>query len=267
MKQIIIILSILFFFSTATKAQNGIVVCEDKACHIISGEKITYIQVGDNNKIVAEVVPDIPNLVRAKAIEPFDGETSLALVSGGKVYSVFVKYSDTQKLTYRLSDFDAEPLDRGNNTPASKETLKSQCEKILAFNRATIRGHRQAKDGIVFRLANIYVKNDLLFCELEITNNGNVGYDIDGFHWWIDDKKQYKATNTQEYEVKPEFRYCQNKKVGANERIKEVFVLPKLTVPDKRILKIELLEKALGNTGRKLCLKVKGSDIVRAKSF
>ncbi len=37
-----------------------------------------------------------------------------------------------------------------------------------------------------------------------------------------------------------------------------------LVVPDKRILKIELLEKELGNIRRKLTLEVKNRDIVKA---
>jgi len=44
-------------------------------------------------------------------------------------------------------------------------------------------------------------------------------------------------------------------------------VIEKMTIPDGRILKIELGEKALGNTGRKLSFSLKNKDILKAKSL
>jgi hypothetical protein len=40
-----------------------------------------------------------------------------------------------------------------------------------------------------------------------------------------------------------------------------------MTIPDQRILKIELGEKALGNTGRKLSFSLKNKEIMKAKSL
>lgn len=72
MKQV----SLLFLFislSLMVFAQNQLEVCESKATHIISGEKISYLQVGDHSKIIAEIVPEHPNMVRVKAVEAFKG--------------------------------------------------------------------------------------------------------------------------------------------------------------------------------------------------
>jgi len=46
-----------------------------------------------------------------------------------------------------------------------------------------------------------------------------------------------------------------------------VFVLPKLTIPEKRVLRLEMLEQALGNTGRKLSLEIKNRDILHARKL
>ena len=267
MKQLIFILSVMFFFSTAVKGQNDIEVCENKATHIISSEKVTYLQVGDNNKIIAEIVPNHQNLVRVKAIDNFDGESSLTLVSADKVYSLFVKYADTNKLSWQLEDFYSLKNENLASGRIPEYLLRELSFQILSKNKKHIQKRKEKKDGIKFQLTNIYLKNDVLFFELEITNQTNLGYEIEGFHWWIDDKKQYKATNVQEYQVNPEYQHYNIEYIPAKTKLREVFVLPKLTIPDKRILKIEMLEKALGNTGRKLSLEVKNRDILEARKL
>ena len=66
---------------------------------------------------------------------------------------------------------------------------------------------------------------------------------MEAIHWWIDDKKRVKATNVQEYEVEELYRHYKWERIPAKTTLREVVVLPKFLVPDKRILKIELLEK------------------------
>lgn len=267
MKHSILLIAIIFLFSPACFAQNQITVCETKASHIISPEKISYLQVGDHGKIIAEVVPEHPNLVRIKAVEAFEGESSLTVISANKVYSLFVKYADTNKISYQLENFHSIKTGECGSNVLPEYMLRELSHQILSKNKKHIKKRKEKKDGIKFQLRNIYLKNDALFFELEITNQTNMGYDVEGFHWWIDDKKQYKATNVQEYLIEPDYQHYKIKYIPAKTTLREVFVLPKLTIPDKRTLRIEMLEKALGNTGRKLSLDVKNKDILEAKNF
>ena len=71
MKHSILLILVVFLFSIATFAQCQITVCETKTSHIISPEKVSYLQVGDHSKIIAEVVPEHPNMVRVKAVDDF----------------------------------------------------------------------------------------------------------------------------------------------------------------------------------------------------
>jgi conjugative transposon TraN protein len=267
MKQIFITLSIFILFTTVVKSQNQIEVCVNKAIHIISDEKISYLQVGDHSKIIAEIVPEHSSLVRVKAVEKFEGESSLTIVSTNKIYSLFVKYADSNRISYRLENFCSLKTTNAGSGKIPEYLLREISHQILTGNKKHIKKRKEKKDGIKFQLTNIYLKNDLLFFELEITNLTNLGYDIENFHWWIDDKKQYKASNVQEYQVEPEYQHYHIQSISAKTKLREVFVLPKLTIPDKRVLRIEMLEKALGNTGRKLTLEVKNSDILNAGSL
>ena len=266
MKQSIVIIA-FFLFSLAIHAQNQIEICQNKTTHLIAAEKITYLQVGDPDKLIAEVVPEQPNMVRVKAVDDFEGESSLTVVSANRSYSLFVRYSDGNKISYKLEEFHGEKAGDLNIGPVPEYLLKEYCSQILNDGTPITVRLRTKKDGIIFRLKNLYLKQDLLFFELEITNSTNIVLDMEAIQWWIDDKKRVKATNVQEYQVEELYLHYKWEHIPAKTTLREVVVLPKFIVPDKRILKIELLEKALGNTGRKLTLEVKNKAILKAQSF
>jgi len=258
---------IILLFQISLMGQNFICVSRSKATHLICPETVTYLQVGDHNRILAEIVPEHPSLVRIKAAKSFKGKTSVTLACAGKIYSLLVGYRDTDSVEYRLEDF------RGltSGIPASGDLpeylLKELSAQILAKKERRIHPRKSRGEGVKLQLSNIWLKNDLLFFELSISNRTNISYTVDGFHWWIDDKKQLKATNVQEFSITPKFQNYEVKDIPAGTTLREVFVLPKLTILDNRVLRIEMLEKALGNTGRKLSLEVKNRDILRARKL
>ena len=266
MKQSILIIT-FFLFSLAISAQNQIEICKNKTTHLIAKEKVTYVQAGDPDKLIAEVVPEQPNMVRVKALDDFCEESSLTVISSNRSYSLFVKYSDTNKISYLLEDFHYEKAGDLNIGPVPEYYLKEMCSRLLSKDIQKPVRAKSHKDGIIFHLRNIYLKQDLLFFELEISNTTNITLDVDDYHWWIEDRKRSKATNVQEYPVDKIYQHYNWESIPAKTTLREVFVLPKFMIPDKRILKIELLEKALGNTGRKLSLKVKNKEILKAREL
>ena len=262
------IFSIIFLFiQLSLLAQNQISVSTTKATHIICPEKVSYLQVGDHTKIASEVVPEHPNLVRIKAVEPYEGTSSLTLVSAGKLYSFLVEYNENGSIDYQLEQFSGKKtgLPAGGPVP---EYILSELSRQMLFSRGKrIKNRKSKNEGMVLRLEKIGLNNDLLFFQISITNKTNIGYRVEDFNWWIDDKRQLKATNVQEYQVRPKYQNYGVSYIPAETTLREVFVLPKLTIPEKRILRIEMLEKALGNTGRKLSLEIKDKDILRAKKL
>jgi len=145
--------------------------------------------------------------------------------------------------------------------------LKDLCDQVLDKHKVQFRKRKTEKDGIKIRLNSIHLKNDALFFELQITNKTNMAYDVESFNFWITDKKKAKATNVQEYQVFPQYQQNNVQRIPGEVTVREVFVIEKMTIPDQRILKIELNEKALGNTGRKLSFNLKNKDILKAKSL
>jgi conjugative transposon TraN protein len=255
------------FASISLVGQNRITINENKVIHLISKEKITYLQVGNPDLILAEIVSEHSNLARIKAVKTYEEESSIALVTGGKLYSIGLIYGESKEISYQLDEFEGLSANLYHGTLMREEDLKKTCRFILSHKRTHTNIRKSKSDGIQFGLQNIYLLGDALFFELEIENKTNMAYDVESFRWWIDDQRRVKATNTQEYQIHPKFQYRGLKRIPAKSKAREVFVLPKFTITDKKILRIELLEKALGNTGRKLHLELKNKDILKAESL
>jgi conjugative transposon TraN protein len=258
---------IAILFTTLTlKAQNCINVCKTKTAHLICPERVTYLQAGDNDRIIAEVVPEHQNIIRIKALSEFEGSSSLTAISGGKVYSIIVEYADTDEIAWRLENFAAEKAGQAAGTTLEDYLLRELSYQILGRDKSHACS-KVKKNDVSFGLLNIFQKNDLLFFVVEIINNSGMGFDVENVHWWIGDKKQYKSTNLQEFQCYPVYQHYGVKYVPKKTTLREVFVFPKFTIPDQRVLKIELLEKAMENTGRKLTLEVKNKAILQACEF
>ena len=159
MKTFFIILAILSV-SNLTTAQDDIPVCVNKTTHLVCPDGVAYLQVGDPSLILAEVVPDLPNLVRIKAVKPFDKESSLTIVCSGRIYSLILQYQDTEKITYNLASFQSEKAGNYSGGMMPGYVLKNLSDQILLKRKIHIHRRNIEKEGIRLQLKNIYLKND-----------------------------------------------------------------------------------------------------------
>jgi conjugative transposon TraN protein len=111
-------------------------------------------------------------------------------------------------------------------------------------------------------LLGIYIHNDLLYYQLRVANNSNVGYDVSGLRLSVRDKKVSKRTAVQELEVLPAYVHGNILKLEGNSESVLVYAVAKHTIPDKKYLAIQLMEK---NGGRHLQLKVRNRILVKAR--
>jgi hypothetical protein len=146
-------------------------------------------------------------------------------------------------------------------------SLKEVSDKALSRKARNAVFRCIEKNGIVMEVRNICVRGDALFLVLRITNRTNMPFDAEAFNFWITDCKRHKATNVQEYQLVPDYTRFDIKGVAPGESVKEVFVIEKLTVPDKRVFRIEMVERAPGNTGRKLTIHLGNKHLQKAEKI
>ena len=262
---LIILICVLIQFSVS--AQNILKVSDRKTSHLVCPDKVSYVQAGDYSIVQAEIVPELSNLIRVKATQPFEKPTSLTVVCADHIYSFELIYGNDAPITYPIESFQSQQAMTFSGKMMPDHVLKDLCDKVLDKHSHKFRKRKAEKDGIKIRLNSIHLKNDALFFELQITNKTNMAYDVESFNFWITDKKKAKATNVQEYQVFPQYQCNKVQRIPGEVTVREVFVMEKMTIPDQRILRIELGEKALGNTGRKLSFNLKNKDILKARKL
>lgn len=79
----------------------------------------------------------------------------------------------------------------------------------------------------------------------------------------LTDKKEAKATNSQTIELTPVYTLNLAKKFKKHYR--NVLVLPKLTFPDEKVLRLEISENQI--SGRLITLTIEYEDILHADGF
>ena len=126
------------------------------------------------------------------------------------------------------------------------------------FNQIVTRAH-----GMKATVNNIYAVGDYFFIDFSLRNKTKIPYDIEEIRVKLTDKKETKATNSQTIELSPVFTLNHTRKFRKDYR--NVMVLPKLTFPDEKVLRIEISENQI--SGRVIVLTIEYEDILHADGF
>jgi len=247
----------------------------DKTVHLIFPSGISYIDLGSSN-IIAGKADGAENVVRVKAaVKGFNEETNFSVITNeGSFYSFIVNYSENpEKLNIEMKDFfhneklgnqpenslEVHLSELGNESP---QAVQMAMEKIYKTNRKKVKHVNSKKFGIEFLLRGIFSQNGLLFLHTEIKNTTDISFDIDFLVFKIVDKKMVKRMAIQETVIKPVRAYNYLTSVKGKKTESTVFAFQKFTIPDKKQLVVELLEK---NGGRHQRFVVKNGNLEKAQ--
>lgn len=126
------------------------------------------------------------------------------------------------------------------------------------YNQIVTKAH-----GMKAMVNNIYAVGDYFFIDYSLQNKTKIPYDIEEIRVKLTDKKETKATNSQTIELSPVFTLNSSRKFKKNYR--NVLVLPKLTFPDEKVLRLEISENQI--SGRVIVLTIEYEDILHADGF
>ncbi|MBC3538975.1 conjugative transposon protein TraN [Rufibacter sediminis] len=258
-----------------------------KTVNLIFPSGVHSVDLGSGS-VIADKFSGVENVLRVKANTKGFPETNLSVITkDGRFYSFHVRYQEEPaSLTYQIEGGDntgttgpavqaqgkvapAIYLTASLNTaPVSFESaLMNEAELAyysheIAQRSDYISGIGMNKNKINFGVDGIYIKNNVMFFPITAKNKSNINYDIDFIKFYVRDRKQRKRTAVQETEVTPIFVYPegQNTIVGRSE-LKRVYCLEKFTIPDKKMLVVEMYEK---NGGRVMTMEVGNREIVKA---
>lgn len=214
--------------------------------------------------ILAQKAKGVENVLQVKAGKLGFDETNLTVITAdGKLYSYILNYVDSPSIL-NISfahKMQWNPESFFSQSCMNEAEVQTDADKLVSAKRTT-RGIKDKSYGIDFRLDGIYINNEVMYFRIKIANGTNINYDISQLRFFIRDQKKSKRTATQEVEIYP--LHISNDTLAITGHSEQVFVfaVPKFTIPDKKYLAIQLMEK---DGGRNLELSLHNKTIVKAK--
>ena len=244
---------------TITPYQLGITY--SKTTNIIFPQPIISVDRGSRD-VLAQKAKGVQNILQVKAARDSFPETNLTVVTAnGKLNSFIVNYS---RQPAQLNLFLPNGSTGGTISLSPEHYNVAEIEKYAkAARHSKNRGKvvRDNKAGIEFRVDGFFIGGDIIYCRVTIENRTNIGYDIDQLRFFIRDQQKAKRTATQEIEVTPVHIENNAATIKAQSQQTIVFALPKFTIPDKKYLAVQVVEK---NGGRQLEVHIKNRQLIKA---
>lgn len=250
MKQILILIT-YFFFSLRGEAQLSL--CTNKTTSIVFPYAIRSVDRGSRD-ILVQKAKGVENILQVKAAKENFNETNLSVITAdGKLYTLTVNYTPSPA-SFNLY-FKKDSSDHSS--------VQALAALVGAYGR-NISGVRDKKYDVEMRLKGLYIKDDIIYYVLEVQNESAIGYDIDVLRFFIKDRVQSKRTASQELVQAPLYVYGDSNNIAGNSIHTIVVALPKFTIPDKKLLYVQLIEK---NGGRHLQFRVSNRKIIKARTI
>lgn len=243
----------------------------DKTSHLIFPSAIRYVDLG-SEYLIASKAEDAENVLRVKAsVKTFEEETNFSVITDdGHFYNFNVQYSSSPPaLSYDLmamqKNFDKVSasdvlFEELGKTPPSLAGLI--LETIYKNNNRIVKHIASESFGIQFSLKGIYIHNGKYYFHTQLENQTNVPFSIDFMSFKVVDKKTARRTASQQRPIVPLRTYKIIDEIPGKATDQNVFLLDHFTIADDKLLFIEIFEK---NGGRHQTLKIKNSDLVKAK--
>lgn len=216
-----------------------------------------------SEEILVQKARGVENVLLVKAAVENFRQTNLTVVTGeGKLYGFTISYDEVCPVLNLLADgsysasddvlFDAAH-DNGKAIEKSAGAALHKKRKLggLARNRYDIR----------LQVNGIFIKEEIMYFRMVLRNASQIGYQIDQLRFFIRDQAKAVRTASQEIELLPIYSTSLVSEIPEQSEVVFVMALPKFTIPEKKRLVIQLLEK---EGGRHLELGISNSSLSQA---
>lgn len=268
-----ILIALLSFICVAANAtiKGKIYVNKDVTTHIVMPEHIKLVDIS-TTKIIGNQCAD--NIVRIKPSSVVDSVPAtykqsellgtLTLIGERHIAQYDIIYTATPQgasSIFRVPYSETESYINPDVSMPKAEMARyawAVYGSNRKFNQIVSRAH-----GMRAAVNNIYSIGDYFFIDYSLENKTKIAYDIEELRVKLTDKKETRATNSQTIELTPV--YSLNPARKFNKQYRNVLVLPKLTFPDEKVLRLEISENQI--SGRVITLTIEYEDILNADGF
>lgn len=236
-----------------------------KTTHLVFPDAIQSVDRGSGDILVQQAIP-AENILRVKAASAGFRETSLTVVTAnGSLYTFAVSYAPepgTLSLQFpRLPHADAPLAFLPGKVP--RAVLERDAAYIASMTAPIYRVTRFG--GMRLQAGPVFIHGEVLYCQLRLRNSTGIRYSLDQLRFYVRDRRQGgRRTASQEVELVPLYTRGADAVVEGDAEQVIVVALPKVTLPDKKYLAVELMER---NGGRHLQLNLSHRMLLQAKAL
>lgn len=198
--------------------------------------------------VLVQKAKEVENVLLVKAARQYFFQTNLTVVtSDAKLYVFVLNYDE---------DCPDLNIKAENAAAASKEVLfasgnenqkKIEQSAWLALSKKIKAGGvKKSKFQIKLEVSGIFIYEDVLYLRVAFENKSKINYDIDQLRFFIRDQRKSKRTASQEIEMQPLYCTSSSAVIPDKSEVVKVFALEKFTIPENKLLTIQLLEKSGG---------------------
>ena len=262
----------IFCLAVNVSANEKILVNHEVTTHIVMPENIKLVDIS-TTKIVGNQCAD--NIVRIKPFMESDSIRSdgykedellgtVTLIGERHIAQYDIVYTESPRYAasiYHVSYQHAESYINPEVSMPMSEMARyawAVYGSNRKYNQVVSKMH-----GMKAVVNNIYSIGDYFFIDYSLENKTKIAYDIEELRVKLTDKKEAKATNSQTIVLTPVYSLNLAKKFKKHYR--NVLVLPKLTFPDEKVLRLEISENQI--SGRLITLAIEYEDILHADGF
>jgi conjugative transposon TraN protein len=237
----------------------------NKTSSLVFSSTIKSVDRGSRD-VLAQKAKGIDNVLQLKAARTNFKETNLTVITAdGRLHHFFVRYAEEPNaLTNIANESENEIQDSFEllfQTEMTEAEMERYAQAILDSPRK-FRLKSASKFDMRLSLQGIYIRDNIMFYHLKVSNRSNVPYHTDVLRFYIKDRQKVKRTASQEVSETPLYYYGNASVIDGKSTQDLVYAIPKFTIPDAKELTIELMEK---RGGRHLELDIRNKTIVKAQ--
>ncbi|MBS1524723.1 MAG: conjugative transposon protein TraN [Bacteroidetes bacterium] len=235
----------------------------NKTTNLVFPYAITGVDRGSRD-ILAQKAIGAENVLQIKAGKMGFTETNLTvLTADGGLYAYTVDYSDAPanfSYVFKKAGITDKPV-AVFAKDATTDVIRKEAD-LVAVKEPTLKKPYDENFDITLSVKGIYAHADVIYFQLLLKNSSSVGYDVQSLRFFIKDQKRVKRTAEQEVDLTPVYVSGNVAGIPAGSEQRIAVALPKFTIPDKKYLDVELMEK---NGGRHLSVRIKNKLLVKAR--
>lgn len=235
----------------------------NKTSSLVFSNVIKSVDRGSRD-VLAQKASGVENVLQVKAARPGFPETNLTVITAdGRIHEFAIRYAVRPDTLIVDVAPGTGPVDRALIFESDMtEADLNRYASLVVGERRSVRFKACRKFKMKLALQGIYVKDNVMFYHVQVTNRSHIRYDVEFLRFYIKDRTKAKRTASQEISLVPLSVYGDLVSVAGSAEQHVVFALEKFTVPDAKRVTIEMYEK---NGGRDLMLRLKNRTIVRAR--